>query len=65
MLMNGLQVAMNKYHTVFVTDAGKVYSCGHGLGGRLGHGDELTRLVCITHVKFFTLIHCKKIVLAN
>jgi len=32
---------------VFLTDAGKVYSCGHGLGGRLGHGDELTRLVCI------------------
>jgi len=44
-----LQVTLNKYHTVFLTDAGKVYTCGHGLGGRLGHGDEQTRLVCIVH----------------
>jgi len=46
-----VQVALNKYHTVFLTDAGKVYSCGRG---RLGHGDELTRLVCTMHVEFVT-----------
>ena len=39
------QVVLNKYHTVFLTDSGAVYTCGHGLGGRLGHGDELTALV--------------------
>ena len=49
-----LQVTLNKYHTVFLTDDGQVYSCGHGLGGRLGHGDELTRLVCIVHATFTT-----------
>jgi len=54
-IIDVLQVALNKYHTVFLTGAGKVYSCGHGLGGRLGHGDELTRLVCIMCVRFLTL----------
>ncbi|XP_043231783.1 inhibitor of Bruton tyrosine kinase-like [Amphibalanus amphitrite] len=34
------QIAMSKFHTVFVTQSGEVFSCGHGIGGRLGHGDE-------------------------
>ncbi|KAK7483280.1 hypothetical protein BaRGS_00025447 [Batillaria attramentaria] len=36
------QIVMCKYHTVFLTQTGQVYTCGHGQGGRLGHGDELT-----------------------
>ena len=36
---------MSKYHTVFRSAAGKVYTCGHGRGGRLGHGNEQTCLV--------------------
>jgi alpha-tubulin suppressor-like RCC1 family protein len=36
---------MCKFHAVFLTDNGNVWTCGHGLGGRLGHGDENTILV--------------------
>ncbi|KAJ3337103.1 hypothetical protein HDU93_001576 [Gonapodya sp. JEL0774] len=36
-------VVMSKYHTVFLTSEG-VYVCGYGLGGRLGLGDQETRL---------------------
>ncbi|XP_060567937.1 inhibitor of Bruton tyrosine kinase-like [Ruditapes philippinarum] len=39
------QVVMCKYHTVFLTTEGSVYTCGHGLGGRLGHPVEETCLV--------------------
>ena len=31
---------MCKFHTVFLTHRGTVYTCGHGQGGRLGHGNE-------------------------
>jgi len=41
-----IQVVQCKYHTVFVTEAGSVFTCGHGLGGRLGHHTEETCLVC-------------------
>lgn len=34
------QIAMSDFHTLFLTDDGCVMSCGHGAGGRLGHGDE-------------------------
>lgn len=34
-----------KYHSVFLTGDGQVYTCGHGQGGRLGHGDEQTYTV--------------------
>lgn len=37
---------MSKYHTVFLSREGRVYSCGHGFGGRLGHGDESSFVVC-------------------
>jgi len=37
---------MCKYHTVFLTQTGQVYTCGHGHGGRLGHDDEETCVVC-------------------
>lgn len=31
-----IDVAMNKFHTLFLTKSGHVYACGHGHGGRLG-----------------------------
>ncbi|XP_025096853.1 inhibitor of Bruton tyrosine kinase-like isoform X2 [Pomacea canaliculata] len=39
------QILMSKYHSVFLTQEGQIYTCGHGQGGRLGHGDERT---CVT-----------------
>ncbi|KAJ8314789.1 hypothetical protein KUTeg_006939 [Tegillarca granosa] len=39
------EVVMCKYHTVFLSQNGQVYTCGHGHGGRLGHHDEHTCLV--------------------
>lgn len=39
------QVVLCKYHSVFLTADGQVYTCGHGQGGRLGHGDEQTYTV--------------------
>ncbi|XP_075454064.1 inhibitor of Bruton tyrosine kinase isoform X4 [Ascaphus truei] len=39
------QMVLCKFHAVFLTQKGQVYTCGHGQGGRLGHGDELTCLV--------------------
>lgn len=31
---------MSRYHSVAVTLSGKVFTWGHGRGGRLGHGNE-------------------------
>uniref|UniRef100_A0A8C3U2K4 Inhibitor of Bruton tyrosine kinase n=1 Tax=Catharus ustulatus TaxID=91951 RepID=A0A8C3U2K4_CATUS len=39
------QVVLCKFHSVFLSHKGQVYTCGHGQGGRLGHGDEQTCLV--------------------
>uniref|UniRef100_G1KTS1 Inhibitor of Bruton tyrosine kinase n=1 Tax=Anolis carolinensis TaxID=28377 RepID=G1KTS1_ANOCA len=39
------QVVLCKFHSVFLTQKGQVYTCGHGQGGRLGHGDEQTCLI--------------------
>ncbi|TRY71260.1 hypothetical protein DNTS_006990, partial [Danionella cerebrum] len=39
------QVVLCKFHSVFLSQKGQVYTCGHGHGGRLGHGDENTCLV--------------------
>ncbi|XP_077869618.1 inhibitor of Bruton tyrosine kinase-like [Saccoglossus kowalevskii] len=38
------QVVVCKYHSVFLSHNGQVYTCGHGQGGRLGHGNEQTYL---------------------
>uniref|UniRef100_A0A8D2LZ33 Inhibitor of Bruton tyrosine kinase n=1 Tax=Varanus komodoensis TaxID=61221 RepID=A0A8D2LZ33_VARKO len=38
------QVVLCKFHSVFLSQKGQVYTCGHGQGGRLGHGDEQTCL---------------------
>ncbi|XP_066558364.1 inhibitor of Bruton tyrosine kinase [Amia ocellicauda] len=39
------QVVLCKFHSVFLSQKGQVYTCGHGQGGRLGHGDEQTYLI--------------------
>ncbi|XP_057690335.1 inhibitor of Bruton tyrosine kinase isoform X2 [Corythoichthys intestinalis] len=39
------QVVLCKFHSVFLSKKGQVFTCGHGQGGRLGHGDEQTYLV--------------------
>ncbi|XP_020383794.2 inhibitor of Bruton tyrosine kinase isoform X3 [Rhincodon typus] len=39
------EVVLCKFHSVFLSQKGHVYTCGHGQGGRLGHGDEQTYLV--------------------
>ena len=38
------QVAMNKFHSVFLTSSGEAYSCGIGQGGKLGLGSEVTAI---------------------
>jgi len=35
-----LQVTCGSYHTACLTDDGKLFTCGGGLFGKLGHGDE-------------------------
>ena len=37
---------MRRYHSVYLTSGGAVYTCGHGRGGRLGLGHEEPTLVC-------------------
>ena len=35
-----MQVELQKFHSAFLTRGGAVLTCGHGRGGRLGHGSE-------------------------
>ncbi|XP_048239918.1 inhibitor of Bruton tyrosine kinase-like [Haliotis rufescens] len=53
-----------KYHTVFLSQAGQVYTCGHGHGGRLGHENELP---CVVPMLVKTVRHetCLQIVAAR
>ncbi|CAG7823677.1 unnamed protein product [Allacma fusca] len=37
-----IQVALERYHTLFLHWSNHVYSCGYGVGGRLGLGNEFT-----------------------
>lgn len=39
------QVCLDKFHCVLVAKDGRVFSCGHGQGGRLGLNSENTVLV--------------------
>eukprot|EP00947_MAST-08B_sp_MAST-8B-sp1_P004751 g4751.t1 len=38
-------VSAGDWHSLFLTEDGKVYSCGGGLNGRLGHGNEQEQFV--------------------
>lgn len=38
---------MDKFHSLFLSSNGSVYSCGFGIGGRLGHDNEEPVLVCL------------------
>lgn len=33
---------MSSFHSIFLSDDGEIYATGHGKGGRLGSGDEMT-----------------------
>ncbi|EPQ10022.1 Inhibitor of Bruton tyrosine kinase [Myotis brandtii] len=51
-----LKVVLCKFHSVFLSQKGQVYTCGHGPGGRLGHGDEQTCLMQAKYLKGRTII---------
>ncbi len=40
-----MQIVLCKFHTVMLTSGGRVLTCGHGLGGRLGHNSEQSVVV--------------------
>ena len=42
-----VQVVLEKFHSVLLTSCGVVLTCGHGRGGRLGHGSEASLVVRI------------------
>ena len=43
--VNISKVCLQKFHSAMITRGGKVLTCGHGRGGRLGHGAETMQLV--------------------
>lgn len=52
-----LQVVLCKFHSVFLTEDGKVLTCGHGLGGRLGHNSEQSMVVRRSHSYAYTVLN--------
>ncbi|XP_041107151.1 inhibitor of Bruton tyrosine kinase isoform X2 [Polyodon spathula] len=58
------QVVLCKFHSVFLSQKGQVYTCGHGQGGRLGHGDEQTYLVPRL-VEGLISLHCSQVAAAK
>ncbi|XP_067126093.1 inhibitor of Bruton tyrosine kinase [Centruroides vittatus] len=43
--INIKQVVMCKFHSIFLSTDGRVFTCGHGHGGRLGQNSEQTVLI--------------------
>ncbi len=41
------KVALSNFHAVYLTSDGRLFACGHGLGGRLGAGDGKTMLTIV------------------
>ncbi|XP_039275815.1 inhibitor of Bruton tyrosine kinase [Nilaparvata lugens] len=39
------QICMDKFHTVFRSEEGRLWACGHGQGGRLGVDSEATFII--------------------
>lgn len=58
------QVVLCKFHSVFLSQKGQVFACGHGQGGRLGHGDEQTYLIP-RMVEGLTSHHCSQVAAAK
>ena len=52
-----LQVSTAKYHTLFLSDDGRVYACGHALDGKLGLPESGTCMVPRL-LPFFLSIQC-------
>jgi len=48
---------MCKFHSVFLSVDGRVFTCGHGRGGRLGHGNEKTLLVILNSTVHMILVN--------
>ena len=42
--INISRVCLQKFHSAFLSRSGQVMTCGHGRGGRLGHGSETMQL---------------------
>ncbi|XP_066924199.1 inhibitor of Bruton tyrosine kinase-like [Clytia hemisphaerica] len=57
-------VVVTKFHTVYLTNEGNVFTCGHGPGGRLGHGQEQT-LLYPEPIKTLSCYHCTIIAASN
>jgi hypothetical protein len=38
------KVVLQKFHSAFLSSSGQIFTCGHGRGGRLGHGNEESQL---------------------
>ncbi|XP_045476233.1 inhibitor of Bruton tyrosine kinase [Harmonia axyridis] len=58
------QICIDKFHSIILTKTGKAYSCGHGLGGRLGLGTENT-IVNPTLINFPSNVRIEAISIAK
>ncbi len=53
---------LQKFHSAFLSTSGQVFTCGHGRGGRLGHGNEESQLAP-KQIKAFQGQPCKQVAL--
>ena len=59
-----IDVVITKFHTVILVKSGGVFTCGHGHGGRLGHGTEET-ILHPKHIESLKCYHCVAIAASN